>query len=330
MILLIGFLKILISIVIIKNMIYFINGEEKYLIKQKLEEIINQHPNHKLIQFNAETKLNDAIDEISTFSLFEEHKLLVFQDFYLLTKNEEKEIKSLIASLDFMPQDTSVIFIIEKLVDKTNNGLIHYLKIKANSFTFNLMNEKEILVYVKNWIKEQQATISDVNLYYLLSKLPNKLIFIINELEKLIAYDKNISKQNIDDLVAKYETSGAFDFINAFHDQDIERIFKIYYEKINQGESIINLISQIAYALELCSQIYSYQKMNYTNDEIANQLKKHIFVIKKNADLLKMISYGKIQKYLEQLSQLDLQIKENKIDDKIGFEHFLLSIVNDK
>ena len=311
-------------------MIYFINGEEKYLINQKINEIIKKHPNHKISHFNSETNLNETLNEISTFSLFDNQRILIFNDFYLLNKNEEKEIKNLVNAFNFIPEGTIIIFVLEKQVDKIKNLLITYLKVNATNFSFPLMNEKEILQYVKKMVDEKGIKISDVNLYYLLSKIPHKLIFIANEIDKFAGYNKPISKEVIDDLVTKYHVSGAFDFINAFHEQDVESIFKIYYEKTHQGETIISLISQISYALELCSQIYSYKEMDYSNEKISNLLKKHIFVIKKNFDLLKIISYSKLQKYLKELAELDLKIKENKIDEKIGFESFLLNVIRDK
>ena len=70
--------------------------------------------------------------------------------------------------------------------------------------------------------------------------------------------------------------------------------------------------------------------MDYSNEKISNLLKKHIFVIKKNSDLLKIISYPRLQKYLKDLAELDIKIKENKIDEKIGFESFLLNVIRDK
>ena len=309
-------------------MIYFVYGEEKYLVEQKVNQIIKQE---KLLEepvfFNVEAKLAAVIDEIVTFGLFNRKKVVVLQNFYLLQKSEATEIKVLIQNLQLKPKETIVIFVWPMSINNHKNALITFLTNHATCFEFAFLSDKELKLYVKSWLKEKQAMMSDANIHYFLAKIPHQLIFVVNELEKLALYTKQIERFVIDDFVTKYEINKAFDFINAFYEQDLERLFRIYYEKLNQGENIHGLIGQITNTLEICSQIYSYQKQGYRNERIAKELNKHPFVIKKNADLLHLISYENVKFYLLQLAHLDQQIKTNQIDEKIGFEHFLLNLV---
>lgn len=306
---------------------YYFYGNEEYLIQKKIEEIIKKNPSNNIIKINNDFKLEEIINQIINFSLFEKDKILIFNNPYFLTKEvSENEINSIIKALKIKPNSTKIIFSSEK-IQNSKNELLSFLKKEANCMEFNELKEKEIIEIAKQKIIDLEASISEIDLFYLLSKLPNKLILIINEIEKLVALDKNISKSNIDYLVQKYNIDTTFSFINSFHNKDANEIFKTYYQKINQGETIQNLINQISNVLELCSRIYSLKKMNFSNQDIEKIMNKHSFVIKKNMEFLDYIGYKKIVLYTNLISEIDQKIKKNEVDEKIAFERFLLEII---
>lgn len=304
---------------------YFIYGDENYLINEKINEIIQNNKNKfpNVIKF-SDIDFIDVLNQINSFSLFEKEKIIVFDLYFLINKFSEKEIDFLIKNLD---KKTSSILIIFKLNKKINNKMVDYLKNNAKSYEFNELKSEELTNFIKNKIKEQEADISDIDLIYFLSKLPNKLSIIMSELNKLITIDKNISKFNIDEIVQYHKISNVFEFINSFYEKNCDKLFKIYYEKINFGESIQSLMGQISSVLDNCSRIYSLLKLNYSIEKIEKIINKHSFVIKKNIELLNLFGYKKIYKYLNILSELDENIKQGKIDEKIGFERFLLEVI---
>lgn len=308
---------------------FFIYGNEPFLINNKVSEIIKKHPNHKIIELNSLTSLNELVNELVSFSIFDDNKLIVVKNSIFLDKNNKSTNEMIINALSFIPESTIIIFTYDKQNSKQKNELFNYLLKNSKCFEFNELNDKEMTKFVKDKVSELGGFINDVNLVYLLTKLPNKLTIINNELEKLISFDKNITKTNIDNLVPKYEQSKIFDFINSFNDRNIDKMFEIYHEKINQGESVLILIKQIINVLDLCSQIHSYKHLNYSENDIANELNKHIFIIKKNNNLLTKISYKKVSYYIEMLAKLDMDIKTYKIDENIGFENFLIQIMKD-
>lgn len=306
---------------------YFIYGEEQYLIDRKIQEIISKAPNSKVLFLDKNVSLNDAINEISTISIFESRKVVIFKNLHLLTKSQPKEIKSLISSLKSIPSSNEIVFVLEQNIPKGINPLINFLNENSKQIECNKLKEKELNLFAKEYIKARGGSISEVNLFYFLSKVPNKLIIVINELEKLLLIDPTITKENIDKSVPKYETINAFDFINSFSEQNTDLIFKYYYDSINSGESIGNLINQISSTLDLTNSIHSYKMLGKSNAQIAEELGKHIFVIQKNEKLLTLVGYSKIKQYIKDLSTLDTNIKTGKINEKIGFELFLLNLI---
>lgn len=308
---------------------FYFYGSNEFLIEKEIQDIIVRNKNASIVKFNSEVKINEIINQISSFSLFDSNRILIFYNFpYLFKKNkeDEKELLDIKKALTFKHSDTLIIFTSTTINEKNSNILVNYLKENANSKYFDELNEKELTIYVKDYLKNKGASISDIDLYYLLSKIPNKLLLIINEIEKLISLDLNITKTNIDSIVQKYDIGNTFDFINSFHSGNIDLLFQSYYDKINQGETIQNLISQIENVLELSSIIYSLKQNGFSYKEIEKITKKHSYVIKKNIEFLSVIGYKKIKKYLNMIADIDLNIKKGTIDPKIGFERFLLEI----
>ena len=305
---------------------YYIYGNEDYLKENKISELIHKFNPSTVLHFNSDTKIGDIINQISTFSLFDSSRLLIFRDLSYFTK-DSSEVNALIKSLQFKPESTIVVFTSDKINNKNKTTIVEYLLKNSKTFEFNELSEKEIVAVAKSKITSLGASISNVDLYYFLSKVPNRLSLIINEIEKLVSLDKNISKSNIDDLIQKYDLGSAFDFINSFHNGNIELLFKSYYEKINQGETIQSFISQITNVLEICSRIHSLKKVGHTDKEIEKILDKHSFVIKKNSEFLNTIGYKKVCKYLNMISEIDVKIKKGILDEKIGFERFLLETI---
>ena len=310
---------------------YYIYGNEDFIIDEKIKEIINNNLESKVFHFNSDVKINDVINQISSFSLFDSKKILVFYNFPFLLKSNDNETKAIINSIKFKPSSTILIFTSEKINEKdAKNELIDFIKKEALNIECEELNDKQIEIKVKEQIKNMNATISEIDLIYFLSKVPNKLSIIFSELEKLVSLDKNISKNNIDNLVQKYDLSSAYDFVNAFQSQNYDLLFQVYNEKINQGDSIQNLISQLSNVLEICSRIYSLKKSGLSLIQIEKEMNKHSFVIKKNNDFLESVGNKKINKLIKNLSELDSKIKIGLVDEQIGFERFLLEVIKEE
>lgn len=307
---------------------YYFYGDEEYLIEQEIEKIVNQYSSYKVIKLNSEIDFNDLINQISSFDLFNQNRIIILKNNSYLIKSSIEQKKALINSLQVKPDSTIIIFTSIKVEKKANDILINFLIENAKqSIEIKKLDDKKIELYVRDRIKSLNASISDIDLYYFLSKMPSKLNLIMDEIDKLVSLDPIISKTNIDDLIYKYNLGKAFDFINAFHERSRENIIQKYNEKINYGESISFLINQISSTLILCSQIYSLQKSGYSNSEIEQELNKHSFVIKKHIDFLHKVDFQSICHYIDDLARIDMQIKYGKINDAIAFEKFLLDFI---
>ncbi|MGL5204970.1 MAG: DNA polymerase III subunit delta, partial [Metamycoplasmataceae bacterium] len=220
-----------------------------------------------------------------------------------------------------------LIFTFSDVKPKTPSTLFKYLMDNAKVLEIKKYDNKEISSIIQKIVASKGGTILNINAILLSIKLPNDLNLIVREIDKLLLENKEITKEMIKNSISKYNSNNIFEFINSFQESDASGLFRAYKERIDNGDSIVTLMSQLSNALILCSNIYSYKASNMRIEEIADQLKIHIYRVKKANELLKTMGIEKIKKIIQMLSDLDSNIKTGKIDESIGFEKLLLEII---
>ncbi|MGL5590622.1 MAG: DNA polymerase III subunit delta [Metamycoplasmataceae bacterium] len=306
---------------------YFIYGEELFLIEKEIKKILKANEGAKPMFFDAESSIYDVLNEINTFSIFEDKKIIILKNFNLLTKSNSAYDQELINSIINKNENCILIFAFSDIKPKSPSTLFKYLLDNAKVIEVKKYSNAKLGGIIQKIVQSKGGTILNINAILLSVKLPNDLNLIISEIDKLLLENKEITKDMIKNSIAKYHSNNIFEFINSFQESDASGLFRAYKEKIDNGESIVNLISQLSNALILCSNIYSYKASNMRIEEIADKLKIHIFRVKKANELLNTMGIEKIKKIIQMLSDLDSNIKTGKIDEVIGFEKLLLEII---
>ncbi len=306
---------------------YFIYGEELFLIEKEIKKIIKKNNCENPIYFNDESSIYDVMNEINTFSIFDDKKLIILKNFYLLNKSDPINERQLIKSINNKNNNCILIFTFSENKPKTPNILFKYLLDTAETVVVKKYTHEQLIPIMRQIVESKGGTISNINSILLSTKLPNDLKVVIREIDKLLVEDNEITKEMILTSVPKYNTNNIFGFINALQEKDVSGLFRNYYEKIEGGELITNLISQISNTLILCSTIHSYKTLKIKLDDIAKETGIHAFRIKKSNELLSNFGFERIKKLIQMLSDLDKNIKIGMVNEIIGFEKLLLEIV---
>ncbi|MGL5522294.1 MAG: DNA polymerase III subunit delta [Metamycoplasmataceae bacterium] len=303
---------------------YFIYGDEPLYIEKKINDIILKNNINNSINFYDDSSFSDIIDSIVNTSLFNDKELIILNDINF-NKSQQEQITS------FLKKEVNniVLFVLnckEKDLDKTNI-LNSFLLKNAHSFSFNKVDEKDLPNKIIELVEEKGGKINKLSAIYLASKLPNEMLIISSEIEKLLVNDSEINEESIDSLVTKYQTKNVFGFLNALNNKDSLQVFKEYQEKINHGEEVISLISSISTILIICSEIDVLKKQKKSLQEIAEIMGIHSFRIENGNKLLIKMGIKKINELILSLAELDIDIKTGVIEEKIGFEKILLDFI---
>ena len=160
----------------------------------------------------------------------------------------------------------------------------------------------------------------------IIDKVKYDLSNIINECDKLINYkdnDKNITKEDIDNIIRENIEDDIFALTNAILQKDTKKSIKIYKDLLLMGEEPIKLIVMVANQFRLILQVKLMIKNGYKQIEMASIIKEHPYRVK--LALSSDYSEEELIKNIKKLYKLDYDIKVGNIDKNFGFELYLLS-----
>ena len=117
----------------------------------------------------------------------------------------------------------------------------------------------------------------------------------------------------------------AFLIVDSLFKGKINNALKIYYDlRVNKQEPVV-LIYLIASQLRFLLQVAYLASQNKNAQDIATELNANAFRVKKNIEILTLVSKRKIERIIDELYKLDADIKSGNKDPYYAFELFLIN-----
>ena len=308
------------------NNLYFIECDNYKLLELEVLKILKENGFSKdeLIKYDlSEITTLSLINELDTYSIFQEKKAVLGYDAVFLT-TEKSEIE----------QNTKVLEDYLNNPNKANILILNCSKLDNKKKISSLIKSKclclNIDVNIENIVKSklQGYKINDSNLRYLISLLGDNIERVDNEIDKLMLYkidDKIIEREDIDNIVIKISENNIFSLMDAIIKKNKALSFKIYNDLMNNKTEPLKIIISLAYQMRLIYQVkvLSYMK----DDEIANILNI------KNSKQIRAIRYktnnfteSELINNLHKLALLDEEIKTNKTFIEVSIPMFIASL----
>lgn len=313
-----------------------IYGEEKLLMEQKLlklkkQYMINDEDMNFITYWCHETPMSAIIEDALTPPFFSEYKMVVLKNPMFLTSQKHKEIseEDVKMFLDYISKENpSTVFVIyhdQKNFDERKK-VVKTLRKKAQFFEIDKLDHHQLFKTTHQAIKARHCEIDDDALELFLSRMPNNLLEISQEVNKICLYSSHITKETIDVMVAKQIEENVFELTKAILNKDMGKTIQIYKDLMMNNEEPIKLIVLIANSLRLLYQVKFLDRKGYNDHEIAKMLSLNPYRLKYIRQDGKEYELQELLEKLDQLSQLDVQIKTGQIDRFKGLELFLIRI----
>ncbi len=286
-------------------MTYTFIGEKDY-IEKEINKISKSFNIENIVRYNLEeTSINKVIEDLNTVSLFG-NKLIIVNS---IDKIENPD--PLIKYLNNEGANTLILLSFKELDKRKKITKVLQEKTKYKEFlSYNIES------VIKEDLKDFKMSPMAINL--LISYCGNNLSRIENELEKLKLYklnEKEITTEDIENLVKKSLDSTIFNLIDKINEKDKVKIFKIYNELLEEGETEEKIMYTIANHYRLLFQI-SEKIKSLSDDEIIKEYRMHPYRLTKLKEQLNLIVQDDILTILKRLSDIDINIKKGKIDIK--------------
>lgn len=312
---------------------YLLYGLEDYLIQEEIKKIIEKDKIEEINinKYNLENNMIDnVIEDATTISLFQDKKVIIVENAYIFSgtinkKLPEQNTDLLLDYLNHANPNTVLIFTLIKDKIDTRKKITTLMKKNGTIKEFNTVSN------INNWItKELEPYQMDKKeVEYFINRVGNNLSILKEEIDKLKLYkddEKVITQKDIEQLTHKNIDTDIFKLIDSILSTRKKEALESLEEMMKYGEEPIAIIIMLANQFRIMYQSKQLLKKGYSEREIANLLEIHEFRVKKALEKGRKYSSDEILKKLEDLADLDYQIKSGQLDKNIGLELFILNM----
>ena len=320
-------------------MIYFIYGNQGPTVKSQIKKIgesfldgekadelnfIKLDGNNFLVQ--------DAVDECQYVALGYEKKVVSLENCYFLLKPKPRnkidsdqdynELLSYISSGG--SEETLLILSVTSSSIDEKSQIIQAIKEKAKVIQITDPDEKGWNEYVKTYTEKKGIKIDRDALMELASRTDGDVGRFVNSINALTLYTDHIRYKDVTLLVNKPLEDNTFLIFNLLIDGKNVEAVRLFKDLRVVNVEPVTLIGQLANQFRLLNQVSYLVKKRMSADDIAKELKikpGRVYILSK---LTYRISESTIHQTLDDLYQLDLDIKSGQVDRHYAFEMFLL------
>ena len=314
---------------------YILYGEQFPMIKKRLSKILKERlgepDSFNVVKFDLdETDPNEIVGEAELLPLGYDRKAVVVDHCSFLGNGGNKELREIFTKLIQNSSDEIDLILIHRsatIDDKL--PLVQEVKEKGQIFNFVNLKKDDWPVFIKKYFKDHNVEIEPAAVNELASRIDGDLYRFMNEAQKLTLYKDKITVADVALMVSKPIEDDVFQISNALMRGDNATALSIYRDlrKIDY-RATETLIPMLGTQFRFISQVCFLDEKGLEKGQIAKQLgtsEVRVSIALKNS---RYLSRTMIAHALDDLYQLDYNIKSGQIDRYYGFELFLINFPN--
>lgn len=319
------------------SMIILITGEEDFLIRKKLDEIIQEDASRLVQRVDLEKKtgnLRHFFESCNSQSLLSEKRVIIVRNpYFLYGKLDEDDLKILEKYALSPSPDTDLIFYSQgnKTFDRRTKAY-KTLKKNAKEFICEFLDEKKFSLEVRRIVKEKGIILSQKGIQLLSDRSQCSLGMLNQNLQKLMLFDDNIDDVVLEQLIAEVVQEDNFSMCDAFLRREPKRFYSLLHEYKKSNTSFLPLIAILANQLRYLYGVFYLSKKGSSFAEIADLIggkSKSIYRVQRAYELFHIISKKDILQLLSSLSDVEQMIKTDvSMDETLRFEMLTLKWMN--
>ncbi len=294
-------------------MIILFHGKDSYRIKEKIDEFVKAYKEKNKNYFGLnylngkEITLFDLKEEMLSYSMFSEKKLIIINN--LLSNQKNKE--DFLSQIDLFKKSENILILVEenevlgKIIDDFD---------KVNKF--DLLNGLKLKDWIKKKVVSLESEIEEEAINKIIEYVGGDLWQINNELMKLSSYSKKITSDNVSKMVRPKNEINIFDTLDAVAQKNKKKAISLLRIHVDKGDSPIFLLSMIA------SQIRNI--ISVKNGAVVKQMNP--FVYRKSVSQAKNFTMEDLKKIYSRILELDFEIKMGKINPDISLDVLISEI----
>ncbi len=320
--------------------LYFIYGEEKYLVKHYTNLLEKKIVDPAFADFNLHFYDGKSLDfeEIAiaaeSLPMMSEYACLLIKDLPADSLNDE-DFKKLENIIKDIPESTVILISLPTLSVNMKSAkgkkILSCFEKYGTVVEFGHFSSQQLVRLIEKGAKERGCIFNSSEAGYLLTIIGDDMSVVLNELEKICAYKKegNITKADIDAVVVKSMQARAFDLTKALVANNCDTAMSILDTLFSMKEEPINILGAIitSYVDMYRAKVYisggkravdAAEDFNYRNKE---------FRLTNAAKTISKYSMKQLRSFLEVLSEADTMLKSSSTDGRLVLEQTITKLL---
>ncbi len=224
--------------------------------------------------------------------------------------------------LNDLPETTDVILVEPKL----DKRLVYFKFLKNNTefIEFPELDPSGLARFLVDSAKQQGGSLSQSDARYLVDRVGPNQQLLSNELDKLLLYNKAITRQTIDLLTDPTPQSTIFQLLEAAFAGQAQRALDIYAEQRAMKVEPQQIIAMLAWQLHVLSVIKTAG--DRPSGQIASEARISPYVLGKSQVIANDLSLQELKRLVADLLEIDTESKSTNIDTDEALQLYLLKL----
>ncbi len=287
------------------------------IIKREINDVsLNEKKNINFVTYD-----DNLLTNISQQLLFDIPEVTVIKDASCFSS--EEKIKQNQELLSWIAHDDAMIyvFVTNKKVSKA------FKQTNFKEITIEPLTKKNKKKYIDELLKQNNLKLSPQLYDVLIERLNEDYLVINNEINKIkLLQLENQPDAIIMDAICNYNEQNIFHLLESIMTKNTSKLMEIYEDIKLKKQDEIAVINIIASQINQLLMFKKLKQQGYDNNKIATLLGVAPFVIMNLNKLTTNTNLADIQKIMDAFYQLELDIKNMKVDKVLGFKNFLLNL----
>lgn len=320
--------------------LYFLYGEEKYLIKHYTNLLLKKIVPPDFADFNLHTYEGKGADfeEISyaaeALPMFSEYSCIHIKDLPADSLNADASEK-LEALISDIPETTVIVISLPtaevNMKSAKGKKLLSVIDRHGVSVCFSHAGAAQLAKLIEKGARDRGCAIAPSEANYLISLVGDDMSVILNELQKVCAYKKEgaVTKADIDAVVIKNVQARAFDLAKALTANNCDAAMSILDTLFYMREEPVSILGAIItpYVDMYRAKVYVSGGMRAEDAAKDFNYKNKEFRLTNGSRSASKYTIVQLRKFLDILADADAMLKSSSTDGRIILEQTITRLM---
>ncbi len=319
--------------------IYYIHGEETYLLDKALEAITKAACPEGTNDFNYDAFQGRDIDAGSILAsanmlpMMAERRLVVVRDLQEISPKELEPLEEYFED----PSPTTCLVFHARTIQKKIDGrisIVKKLKKAAEHCEFKSLYENELGPFMKRQAKRRGLRINREVSAYLIDAVGTELAALDQAFLKIDLYmgkaedeePRAVTVEDAQAVVARTRNRSVFDLTDALGERNFQSAMEILDRMLLDGEAPLLLSHMIARHFRIVAKLQDPSLRNAGRGKAAGAVRVNPFFVKDYKRHARTFSTDEVAEILRQLLEVDIALKSSPLDDRVILEQLLTDI----